>query len=835
MVSPRWRKILRDLWHNKTRTVIVVLSIAVGVFAIGMIVSTQIVLTEDMSSSYNTTNPASAYLYPDYFDDELVETVRRIDGIREAEGRLDELSVRLKVGPDEWRDLRIDVIGDYQDIRLDKITPVSGAWPPPKKAILIERNSLALTNAGVGDVVEIETGEGKIRQLRIAGLVHDMANPPAQFVGRPFGYITFDTLEWLGYQRGYDELHILVAENETDKQHVQAVADQVQDKIEKSGRTVYWIWIPEPGEHPANESVQPLLVILGVLGTLSLFLSGFLVINTIAALMAQQVRQIGIMKAVGARTPQIVGMYLGAVLIYGLLSLVVAVPLGALAAYAMTKYLADLINFDLAGFRIPLQAIALEVVVGLIVPLMAALYPVLSGARVTVREALSTYGLGKGLFGKNFVDRLLIWDFRFPTLDFAYALLAKPGNPAVSANPKSEIQDPKSWTLSRPLRISMRNTFRRKGRLALTLSTLVLGGAIFIAVLSVHASLLTTLDDALTYWNYEIDVSFSRPHRIPEIEREAMSIPGVADAESWNGNTARRMRPDGHEGPNIYVLGAPADTNMIQPTLLEGRWLLPDDKNALVLNTEVIKEEPDIQVGDEVVLKIEGRENTWRVVGIVQGIMTGRIAYANQPYFARVVRYLGRSGGVQIVAEPPEGTSKHDSAFQSELAKRIKAYFDSRGMRVRATETTASIRESIEYQFNIIVIFLSIMAVLIAVVGGLGLMGTMSINVLERTREIGVMRAVGASDGSVLKIFIVEGLFIGVLSWLLGAILALPISKLLSDAVGVAFLDAPLSYTFSTNGALLWLGVVLILAAIASLLPAWNASRLTVREVLAYE
>jgi putative ABC transport system permease protein len=124
---------------------------------------------------------------------------------------------------------------------------------------------------------------------------------------------------------------------------------------------------------------------------------------------------------------------------------------------------------------------------------------------------------------------------------------------------------------------------------------------------------------------------------------------------------------------------------------------------------------------------------------------------------------------------------------------------------------------------------------LIAIVGGLGLMGTMSINVIERTREIGVMRAVGASDGSVIQVFVVEGIFIGLLSWMVGVVLALPIGKLLSDAVGVAFLEAPLSYTFSTKGTLLWLAIVVVLASLASILPAWNASRLSVREVLAYE
>jgi len=757
MISPRWRKVLRDLWHNKTRTVIVVLSIAVGVFAVGMIVSTQIMLSNDLAVSYTATDPASAELYPAAFDD------------------------------------------DYDDMRVHKLAPESGAWPPPKRELLIERASLPLTNAKVGDTIVVETPDGKQRQMRIAGLAHDMNKPPAQFVGTPYGYVTFDTLEWLGFSRDFNQLHIIVSENETDKDHIQAVADRVQDKIEKSGRTVYWIWIPEPGEHPANESVEPMMIILGVLGTLSLFLSGFLVINTISALMAQQIRQIGIMKAVGARVIQIVQLYVGMVLIFGLLSLFVAVPLGGLAAYAFTGYLAGLINFDLAGFRIPPQALALEVAVGLIVPLLAALYPIFSGARITVREAISTYGLGKGRFGRSLIDRLV-----------------EEVTSAIRA-------------LSRPMRLSLRNTFRRKGRLALTLSTLTLGGAIFIAVLSVHASLLTTLDDALTYWNYDIEVDFAHSHRIAKIEREAMRIPGVVDAESWTGNTARRIRPDGHEGPNFSIVAPRADTNLIQPEVLEGRWLLPDDENAIVVNTYVIEEEPDIRVGDEIVLKIEARETTWRVVGIVKGVMTGRIAYANQPYFARVIRFVGRSGGVQIIGE------RHDPAFQSELAKKVKEHFDSRGLRVSSTETIASIRENIEFQFNIIVVFLSIMAILIAIVGGLGLMGTMSINVIERTREIGVMRAVGASDGSVLKVFMVEGLFIGVLSWLIGAILALPIGKLLSDAVGIAFTDFPLNYTFSTQGALLWLAVVLVLAAMASFLPARSASQLTVREVLAYE
>jgi putative ABC transport system permease protein len=111
----------------------------------------------------------------------------------------------------------------------------------------------------------------------------------------------------------------------------------------------------------------------------------------------------------------------------------------------------------------------------------------------------------------------------------------------------------------------------------------------------------------------------------------------------------------------------------------------------------------------------------------------------------------------------------------------------------------------------------------------------MSINVLERTREIGVLRAIGAPNKGVSQVFIREGIAIGVLSWAVGSLLAFPLGKALSDGVGIPVLGVPLNYSYSMTGVLMWLVMVILLSALASLLPARNASRLTVREVLAYE
>jgi len=147
-------------------------------------------------------------------------------------------------------------------------------------------------------------------------------------------YISRDTLDWFGVSRDFDELQVVAAARILSRDELTLLAQKIRAKVEKSGRTVYYTYIPPPGKHPAGETVEPILMVLGILGILALVLSGFLVVNTMQALLTQQVRQMGIMKAIGARNDQIIGIYMGMVLAFGLLSLAVAVPLGALGARA---------------------------------------------------------------------------------------------------------------------------------------------------------------------------------------------------------------------------------------------------------------------------------------------------------------------------------------------------------------------------------------------------------------------------------------------------------------------------------------------------------------------
>jgi len=813
MGNIRWRKVLRDIWGNKRRTLLVVLSIAVGVFAVGTVAQMQAIVSDDMMESHEAAHPASATIYTDQpFDDDLVEVVRRMPEVAEAEGRRSVVVRFQHPQDDSWYPLRLIAVSDYDDMRINIIQPEiefgpdpvrwpnPSTFPPPGKEVLIERTSLLMAshglapNAALGDSLLIETPSGKRREMRMAGLVYDIATGSAPWTGSAYGYVTLDTMEWLDLPRTYTALHLLVAGDRHDVAHIERVAREVEDRVERNGLEVVRTDIPAPGKLPQDSTYRTLVMLLSALGACSLAVSVFLLINTVSALLVQQVRQIGVMKAIGARTSQIVRMYLGMVMAFGVLSFIIAAPVGAWAARWIIGFMAYFINFNLGEFSIPPHVLVQEAGMALLVPLLAGLYPILAGTRISVREAISSYGLGQG-FGGSAIDRLI----------------------------------ERVRGLPRPVMLSLRNTFRRKGRLILTLGTLTLAGTIFIAVVSVRASLLLTVDEIFEYMNYDAEVQLNRAYRMDRLEQEVVSVPGVVAVESWGSAATYRVRPDGSEGEDIYLSALPADTDMLNPTMLDGRWLLPEDENAIVVSTNLLLEEPDLGVGDEVVLKIEERDTTWRIVGVARIAQPVSLAYVNSDYFARLICNVGRVDVISITTE------RHDEAFQVRVAEALEAHLDGVGLDVRSVQTRSQMRAAVDVLFNIVTMFLMSMAILLAIVGGIGLTGTMSLSVLERIREVGVMRAIGASNGAVMQVIIVEGVVIGLISWLFGALLALPVGKVLSDAVGMQTINTTLSYTVPPIGVLLWLGLAVVLSGLASYIPAQSAASLSVREVLAYE
>ncbi len=270
---------------------------------------------------------------------------------------------------------------------------------------------------------------------------------------------------------------------------------------------------------------------------------------------------------------------------------------------------------------------------------------------------------------------------------------------------------------------------------------------------------------------------------------------------------------------------------MIDPVITAGRWLTTGDENAIVIGNHLLRIFPELKVGDWLTIEINGKETKWHIVGFytITGNVNPPLLYVNNEYLSKVIGTPGQVYSLRVL------TTGHDAATQKRVNDQLLALFEKRGIQVGSTQLGADFITSQKASTDVLVYFMLVMATLIAIVGGLGLMGTMSINVLERTREIGVMRAIGASNMDIQSIVIVEGLVIGLISWAISILLSFPITGILTYGVGMAILTAPMPAVYGLSGITVWLLFTIILATIASALPARRASRLTVRDTLAYE
>jgi putative ABC transport system permease protein len=748
-----------------------------------------------MDVNYQQTNPASATLLLDRVDAALVQQVRQRPEIAEAEARQMVVG-RIQIGPDEWRNIWLFVIDDFNDLRLDTFTPEAGQWPPAQEEILLERVALSVAKARVGDRVAVKIPNGSPRELHLVGTAHAPGLAPAWMEGFAYGFITRETAQRLGAPTELNELKIRVADNALDKEAIRSTAYQLKGWLEQQGRRVTRIDIPEPGRHPHARQMDTLLFLLESFGVLALILSAVLVANMISALLSQQIRQIGVMKAIGANARQITSLYLGIVLFLGSIALVIGLPIGVLAGRAYATLAAEMLNFKIYDDAIPLTIILIEIAVGLGVPVLVAAYPIRRGSRITVRQAIGDYGLGQGKFGRSVFDRWL----------------------------------GKVRGLSRPFLLSLRNTFRRRGRLVLTLGALSVGGAGFIVALNVGASMDSTVAAKFDAIRYDIQVRFSQPYPAERIAQVLSDIAALDHVETWSGGRLTRVYADGTESQRFNFTALPSDTTlMTPPRVATGRWLQPGDQNAVVINHTLLDEQPDLQVGSEITLKINNRMTTWQVVGIVRELIESPAMYANAEYFNAATDL---SGLAQIAVL---GVTGRDQKTVWSAARSVERALTANGFDVYSLGELASLRQSIADHLLLIAMFLIMMSTLVIIVGGLGLASTMSLNVIERTREIGVLRAIGASSRDILRLIVMEGGLIGLVSWLIALVLAWPISAFVSYNFGLIFFETPLEFAVSLPGMFAWLGIAIGIAAMASFFPARSASRLTVREVLAYE
>jgi putative ABC transport system permease protein len=794
------RRILRELAANRSRTALTVLSIAVGLFAVSLTFRTQAILSRNVLDAYSPTIPAAIVVQVLPADPQLAATLRTIPGVRSVEA-VSHLSARVQISS-TWRALALWGVDDMAHMQANRLAPGDGAWPAPRHAMLFERSYMDGAGVQIGDSLPIELEDGRRHQLAVAGSAQDLAVTSGRLGGPVLhGYISLDTAESLTGSHSVNEFLIAVDDDRRADAALQTIADRVDAKLRDAGCTVVNIRIRDPSVPEVYPILTAVFQMLSALGILSLALSACLVVNTTSALLARHVPQIGIMKAIGARSSTIFGTYLGMILLIALIALLIALPLAALCAWLLATQLAWLLNYDIRQISVSPGVVAIELAAGIVAPLLASAYPIHSAARVTVREALAS--IQSGTVGTSGSSRL-----RTPIPGVPIALL-----------------------------YAARSMFRRKARLALTLAALACGGAIVITVISTRASLFTSLDQVAAYWQQDLTVSFNQPERSARVASEARQVPGVVGVEQQPATLAVRLRPGGGESEQRYaIFGVEPESSLIRPTLIQGRWLRPQDRDAIVINAHFLKHEPTLALGDQLELKIDGRTTAWRIVGVAtthlllygEANTSQGVGYISAAAYTREIIRSQRTNRIIIT------TAQHDAASQAQVGQALEAHFAQAGIQA-LVQTRGDIHQQISGFLSLIVVLLLVMALSFVAIGGLSLVGAMSLNVLERTKEIGILRAIGSAHRQVASIVVIEGVCIGVLSWVPATLLALPLSKLLSDTLGWSILSWPLIYVFPPAAPLLWIGVVVLLSAGASYMPARHAARINVRDALDHQ
>jgi putative ABC transport system permease protein len=786
MTGVRSRKVARDLRRKWGRTAVVVLAMALAVLAVTAVSTSYSVARSQQVSGYLATEPPSATISARGLTPAAAEQVRTVPGVAAADTSRT-LTARIREpGEQQWQPLRLTVRDSYAANRIARLTPRDGVWPPPDGQIVLEQSGLRLLDGiAAGGQIEVEPAGMPVRTVPVAGTAGDPGLPPSWVEGVVYGYVTPQTAAGLGFTAGPAEVRILVDGDRMDAVHIRSVAAAVAQRLTTAGVSVTAVDVPEPGAHPHQGIMNGMLRLELLFGALALLLSVLLIVTVVSGLLAGQVRQIGTMKAVGATWQQVAGGYLTGTALLAVMACLIGWPLGRLAGLGFVGFIAEFMNFEVTDDSMPWWLIAAQLIAGMLVPLTVAGFLVVRACRVSPVAAMRDHGVVAPRAGR---PGPLTRGARLPRL---------------------------------PL-LGARNAVRRRGRLVLASAALSVGGAMFMAAFNISDGLADSfVEQTIAAEPYDLTVILDRPYPMDRIERAVDAVPGIERAESWTSMPA--AFPAGRTG---QISGVPTASPDLRLKLTAGRWLRPDDQRAMVISAEYARENPGAAIGSTVTTRTGDQETGWTVVGVAVQVGSPS-AWVDRDALAAASGTAGTANTIRLISEADD---------PAPLRQEIERALTGDGMVVAGVRTQDDIRKVLVAHQIIFVVFLNLITVISIVVGGLGLATILTVSITERTREIGVLRSLGATDRALRGLILAEAVTIGVVSWLVAAVvLAVPATLAFGSIFGNLLLNTPLAVTVNGFAVAGWLLLVCAISVVAALLPARRAARMTVQQALAYE
>src|SRR5256712_95348 len=676
-------------------------------------------------------------------------------------------------------------IAAYQDFNRVAIYPfqVTSGRLPGVGEIVMESSDRTLQPFRVGDAMTITSKVGPT-SLKVVGLSRTLGDTSASFSSFARGYMSQAGLRAASGIEKQNDIEIQVK----DKRMAADTARSVTALLREHGVAV--LGADLPGNQFDPSVINGLYTVLDVLSAIALVLSGFLIVNTVSTLIGEQTSIIGTMKAIGATRAAVMRGYLMTIAIYAVTGTLLGIVLGVIGGYEFTLFLTSIVTLDLGPFQLDPGTIVLSALIGLAIPFLAAIVPLWTGTRITVREAISAYGIERTMAGGG-------------------------RRPAGAGWP---------W-VPQTVWLGLRGLFRKRGRAILTLLALTFSAAAFLAIQTTTYSVNRFIGDLFSQYGADLFVfTGGQPEPLDRIRTQLLSVPNVAAVERFDNNAAHS-----HWGI-VLLTGVEQDPKLYKRDVIQGRWFQPGEQDVVLIN-EQLQQKSGARVGDSIALSTATRNKSWRVIGIIHdvngGLGTSGVAMTSYDnYLAFYELPMDRARGFMV------GTADHAQPAVDKTANRVDAALVSQGLSPNVTTAQQQVTRN-QGQFQILYILLYAVAAIVALVGILGLFNTLTTSVLERRREIGILRSLGATGRRVAAVFWTEALALSALAWSLAVVVGIPASLAFVNLIAAVLI--PISFAFDPAALLAMLLFTFVIATVASFIPALSAARLRVVETLRYE
>ena len=790
MLSASLRKSVTDLSRRRARTIFSVLTLAIAVASISFF-AIPTLIDRAMQDEVREGRLADVTMdmRPLELTNEQLAALAALPNVAAVEPR-SSVDMRVLIGA-RRAPARVIGVRDFARESVDVARVESGTFPGPRELLAdVQDANVGVYDGRAGDSLTVLSAGGKRAVFTVSGRGRTLpGGEQVQDENVIVLYAPATTVSTLSGEAGYGELALRLDDPSPD------AAQETVDAVRRYLLTVPGFTglsdLPEvraPGDWPAKTDTEQFAQLLGVITVLALLSALVLISNTMSTLVAEQTREIGIMRAVGARRRQVALIYLRTTLLLGALGALAGIVLGILLANLLARMFGSSFWAIDVGFGVDPVVLLISLLVGVLAPPLAALPAIRRGLRVDLREALEASGSALG--GQDASDRALR----------------------------------RAGFLPRVMQIGLRNVGRRKRRSLATVSIVALAVANLLAVLAMAEA---ATESTRTSWGDHLeDVQISTGGRAlfdERAERTIRATPGISEAEPVLKNTVELA------GRESFVWGVERDP-LFRYRLADGRWFSAGEEQAgarVAVIERNIAQLVGVGVGDRVRLETAAGDADFRIVGIAKNQQENGTALYVPLTTTRVL--LGQPAGASaywIKTESP------DQAFVDRTTSLLEDRLAALGYEVTSEIKYVSERDEIAANSSLTTP-IAVLGFLIVAMSMVGLANAITTNVLERTREIGILRSIGARARDIRRIFTTEGVTLALAGWLLGIPLGYALTRLLVWLVWQV-VDVRLPVVFPPWNILIALIGTVALALLVLFLPVRRAVRFRPGEALRY-